>query len=51
MTKSAKTWQSFTFNHVERSPLIHKELNCNVCQLVNMFSLIRVESGIFGQTA
>ena len=51
MTKSAENLAVITFNHVERSSLIHQELNCNVCQLVNMFSLIRVESGIFGQTA
>ena len=28
------------FNHVERSPLLDQELNCNVCQLENMFQLI-----------
>ena len=40
MTKSAKTWQAIAFNHVERSPLIDQELNCNVCRLKNMFPLI-----------
>ena len=47
MTKSAKTWQVIAFNHVECSPLIDQELNCNVCQLKNMFPLISDQTFIF----
>ena len=47
MTKNAKTWQVIAFNHAERSPLIDEELNCNVCQLENMYSLISDQTFIF----
>ena len=47
MTKNAKTWQVIAFNHVEPSPLIDQELNCNVCQLDNMFPLISDLTFIF----
>ena len=54
MTKSATTYirlkAVITFNHVECSHLIKptmQELNCSVCQLENIISLISDQSFIF----